>query len=79
MLIYISIDLFLVNRSFSDSKGRGFISQRSFLLFPYHGFHLRSLDILVETPFLNSIFVLLWTKIALAAGVVKRQGTLRRM
>jgi hypothetical protein len=74
VLRYISIDLFLVDRSFSDSKGRGFIlCQCPVSLFPYYSFHFCSLDILVEAPFFNSVFVLLWPMIASAMGLDKRK------
>jgi hypothetical protein len=59
VLLYISTDLLRSDWLLSYSKGRLLPFQRSFLLFPYHSFHLICLDILLKAPFRDSILVLL--------------------
>jgi len=60
MLLDVSNDLLWVHGPFPNSKGRQFVAfQRSLPLLPYYSFHLVWLDVLVEVPSFDSIFVLL--------------------
>jgi hypothetical protein len=59
MLLDVSINLLWIHGPFPNSKGRLFVAfQGSSPLLPYHSFHLVRLDVLVEVPSFDSIFVL---------------------
>jgi hypothetical protein len=71
MLVYKPVDLFLLDRTVSHSEGGSFVlHQGSFSLFPYDCFHLIGLDPLVESPFPDSVFVLLCTDTVLVVGIL---------
>jgi hypothetical protein len=70
MLLDISVNLLLGDLPFSDPKGGLFVAfHQSFLLFHYHSFHLIRLNVLVKTPFLNSILILFWADIKSVADM----------
>ena len=72
MVPLVPLYFFWVDWPFSDSKGSPFVLQPSLLLKRYHSFHLVRLDILVEAPYFDSIFVLFCAQIKLVIDMYQK-------
>jgi hypothetical protein len=63
MLFFVPSNFFWIDVPFSKSKGRWLaIFDFSSPLLPYHSFHFFPLDVLINFPFFDSVFVLFGPK-----------------
>lgn len=66
LTLLVSVDFPEFDSTAFDSTVRLLALLLALLQFPYDGFHLNCLDVLVEVPFLDAVFVLLGTVCELA-------------